>query len=153
MRRLPFDSAVVRSSKLGCEAASCGTASMSAVRTPSALQSDRETRAHHAAADDGDVEAHSCLAHAACTSRSTASGVFSRAAVSTSGAPSVTSTSSSMRTPMFQNSFGTRGDGTDVDAGLDGQRHAGLEHPPLAADLVVAHVVHVQDPASVRCGD
>ena len=35
MRRLPFDNAVVRSSKLGCAAASCGTASMSAVRTPS----------------------------------------------------------------------------------------------------------------------
>jgi len=33
MRRLPLDSAVVRSSKLGCEAESCGTASISATFT------------------------------------------------------------------------------------------------------------------------
>ena len=33
--------------------------------------------------------------------------------------------------------------GRDVDAGLDGQAHAGLEHAPLVADLVVADVVHV----------
>src|SRR5688572_18117732 len=33
--------------------------------------------------------------------------------------------------------------GRDVDAGLDGQRHAGLEHAPLVADLVVTDVVHV----------
>src|SRR6187399_2977372 len=33
--------------------------------------------------------------------------------------------------------------GSNVDAGLDGQRHAGLEHAPLVADLVVADVMHI----------
>ncbi len=108
MRRLPFDSAVVRSSKLGCDAESCGTASISATRTIESLQRDGQAGADHAAADDGDVER---VVHADCTRRSTASGVFSSAAVNTSGASWVTSTSSSMRTPMFQNSLGTRGEG------------------------------------------
>ncbi len=34
--------------------------------------------------------------------------------------------------------------GRDVDARLHGQHHAGLQHAPLAADLVVADVVHVE---------
>jgi len=76
------------------------------------LQGDRETRAHHAAADDGDVVglARGLRAHDD-TRCSIASHVFSNAAVNTSGAPPVTRTSSSMRAPMFQNSFGTRGAG------------------------------------------
>ena len=49
-----------------------------------------------------------------------------------------------MRTPMFQNSCGTRGRGPDVDPGLDGKRHARLEHPPFAAHLVVTHIVHIE---------
>ena len=49
-----------------------------------------------------------------------------------------------MRMPMPWNLFGTpRRAGRDVDAGLDGQRHARLEHAPFVADLVVADVVHV----------
>ena len=109
MRRLPFDSAVVRSSKLGCEAASCATASISAMVSPQAVERDREARAHHAAADDRDVEAllGSCRLH----QRLDGFGLLPSAAVITSGAARVTSTSSSMRTPMFQNSFGTRGAG------------------------------------------
>src|SRR5271154_1126012 len=63
----------------------------------------RERRTHHAAADNGHIEAH--------RSASMASGVFSSAPVRTSGAPWVTSTSSSIRIPMFQNSFGTLGEG------------------------------------------
>src|SRR5262245_37373844 len=34
--------------------------------------------------------------------------------------------------------------GADVEAGLDGQRHARRERPPLAAAAVVAGVVHVE---------
>src|SRR5688572_25040250 len=33
--------------------------------------------------------------------------------------------------------------GADVDAGLDGHRHAGLEHAPLVAHLVVTDIVHI----------
>ena len=70
--------------------------------------------ADHASAHDGDVVGRRDVLpvdHAACSSDSIASGVFSSAAVNTSGASAVTNTSSSMRTPMFQNSAGTRGEG------------------------------------------
>ena len=55
MRRLPFDNAVVRSSKLGCAAASCGTASIERRAHAESLERHGQARAHHAAADDGDV--------------------------------------------------------------------------------------------------
>ena len=114
MRRLPFDNAVVRSSKLGCDAASCGTASMSADAHAEPLERDGKTRADHAAADDGDVEPsrrvaarharqHQAFDRPRASSRAPPSAPPER--------PSVTSTSSSMRTPIFQNSLGTRGEG------------------------------------------
>ena len=89
MRRLPLDNAVVRSSKLGCNAESWGMASINAMRAP------RPPSATPRLAP----------------SRSIASGVFSSEPLSTSAAPLVTSTSSSIRMPMFQNSLDTRGDG------------------------------------------
>ena len=46
--------------------------------------------------------------------------------------------------PMFQNSFGILRRGPNVDSRFDGQRHARLQHAPLAADFVVAHIVHIQ---------
>ena len=108
MRRLPFDNAVVRSSKLGFDAAVVRNGLDQGHSNIETLERHGQTGADHAAAHNGDVER---VVHAACTKRSMASGVFSSAAVSTSGASRVTSTSSSMRMPMFQNSLGTRGEG------------------------------------------
>ena len=34
--------------------------------------------------------------------------------------------------------------GANIDARLDGERHAGLEHSPFPAHLVVADVVHIE---------
>jgi len=67
-----------------------------------------ERRPHGTAADDGDVE------HAGYLSRTAASTSFTRfgqSAVRMSRPFAVTSTSSSMRTPMFQNALGTFGAG------------------------------------------
>ena len=83
-------------------------------------------------------------AHAAAIRRSISSGSVGMPAVRTSGLPSVTTTSSSMRTPMPHHSRRTSLlPGGDVDAGLDGGDHARLQQPPLVADLVLADVVHV----------
>ncbi len=50
-----------------------------------------------------------------------------------------------MRMPMLWKRLGTpRRAGRNVDPGLDGHHHAGLEHAPFVADLVVADVVHVE---------
>ena len=92
---------------------------------PERRQCGRQSGADHAAADDRDIEwlrgvewlggiepyLAAASHQAASIKASIASGDFSSAAVITSAAPLVTSTSSSMRTPMFQNSFGMRGDG------------------------------------------
>ena len=60
-----------------------------------------EREADHAAAGDGDVAAQrASAAHAAAIRRSISSGSVGMAAVRTSGLPAVTTTSSSMRTPM-----------------------------------------------------
>ena len=57
----------------------------------------------------------------------------------------VTSTSSSMRTPMFQKRFGTLSRRADVEARLDGEHHAGLQLARTCPSMhVVAGVVHVQ---------
>jgi hypothetical protein len=88
------------------------------------------------------VAAH--VPQAACISRSISSGSFGASADSTSAPARVTSTSSSMRMPMPHHFFGDAARARrDVEAGLDRQHHARLEHAPLVADLVVADVVHV----------
>ncbi len=75
-----------------------------------------------------------CAAHAAAISASISSGSFGTPPVSTSQPLRVTTTSSSMRTPMFQKRLRHRARaGRDVDARLDRQHHARLEHPPLVA--------------------
>ena len=105
MRRAPLPSAVVRSSKLGCAALSGATASIEQHPQRRVLQRQRQTRAHHAAADDGDI-ARACRRmrshHAAAISASISSAALGTSSVSTSQPARVTTTSSSMRTPTFQ---------------------------------------------------
>ena len=63
---------------------------------------------------------------------------------STSPPPAVTSTSSSMRTPMPRYASGTPSRSVrEVEAGLDGEHHAGLERPRARRRVVGADVVHV----------
>ncbi len=85
-----------------------------------------------------------CQLRASRISASTSATALGASAVSTSQPASVTSTSSSMRTPMSRSALGHVVRGADVQAGLDGERHARRQRAPLAGALVVARVVHVQ---------
>ena len=150
MRRLPFDSAVVRSSKLGCSAVPNGLRFDQRDLERELRQREREARADETAAGDGDVDGRrrQDLIAGALGSHSSASrsrpDPSAAPPVSTSLPSRVTATSSSMRTPMFHQRLATPlRAGGNVDARLDRHHHAGLEHAPLLADLVVADVVHV----------
>ena len=117
--------------------------------TIESLQRDGQARADHAAADDGDVER---AVHADCTRRSTASGVFSSDAVKTSGCAMGHQHivfDAHTDVPEF---LRVAGRGADIDAGLDGQRHAGLEDSPFSAHLVIADVVDIETQPVSRCG-
>ena len=141
MRRLPFDNAVVRSSKLGCEAESCGTASISATRSPS----PSSATARLAPTMPPPTMAMSKVS----LTRRTPDA---RSPPGSSPAPPV-STSGSARghqhvildanadVPEFLRKARRR---SNVDAGLDGQGHSRLQHPPFAAHFVVADVVHIE---------
>ena len=144
-RRLPPESAVVRASKLGWSSAPGATGSTTTTSSGRSRKRRSEREPDHAAAGDGHVAAQGLRrVHAAAISRSISSGSVGMPAVRTSGLPSVTTTSSSMRTPMPRHSRRTSLlPGGDVDAGLDGGDHARLQQSPLVADLVLADVVHV----------
>ena len=153
MRRLPFESAVVRSSKLGCEAASCGIASIRATlelraapmrrrgwRPPCRRPRWRRRNAVH-------------VASAACTRASIASGVFSSAAgqhLRRTGGHQHFILDANADVPEFLRDARR---GSDVDPRLDGEHHPRFQHPPFAADLVVADIMHVEARASGRCDD
>ncbi len=75
---------------------------------PGAGQRQRQARPHHAAPDDGDIALlRGRRGHAAAINASIASGSFGASSVRTSQPLRVTTTSSSMRTPMFQKRFDT----------------------------------------------
>ena len=79
--------------------------------------------------------------------------VLGMAAVSTSWPVAVTSTSSSMRTPMPRQRASTRSSsGGDVEAGLDRQHHARLERARLLVGVVGAARRARRARASGSCG-
>ena len=106
MRRPPFDSAVVRSSKLGWSWAPKAVASISATLQGQLRERECKAGADQAAAGDRDVDL-ARSAHAALIHFSIASGSLTSPAVSTSLPSRVTATSSSMRTPMFHQRLAT----------------------------------------------
>ena len=114
MRRLPLDSAVVRSSKLGCPNVPNGCASISATSRSSCGQRQREGRADETAAGNRDVDVQRLDVEADAARSDRIHQLLDRVrllsaapAVSTSLPSPVTATSSSMRTPMFHQRFAT----------------------------------------------
>ena len=117
---------------------------------------ERQGRADHPAAADGDVAGRRVagrLAHAVRMTRSTSSGVRGRPIgqhlAATRRDRDVVLDAHADVPPAARHALAAR---RDVDARLDGQAHARFEHAPFVADLVVADVVYVHARASDRYG-
>src|SRR5512141_942352 len=147
---VPLASAVVRSSKLGCCSPVPGaTASITATRSPSgasASASDAPTRPpptmarSNSAARSLAFKAARSRAHEALDLDGAARQPGRQQVAAVRGHHDVVLDAHADVPPPLRRALGA---GRDVDARLDRQHHAGLEHPPLVADLVVADVVHV----------
>src|SRR4029079_8175414 len=153
MRRLPLDNAVVRSSKLGCPNVPNGWAS---IRTTSSASS-ASANASVAPTSPPPQTATSQLtpsglgATVAIHQLLYGVGVFRRTAgehiVARARHRNVVLDAHADVPPAFGDALRP---GRNVDAGLDRQRHAGLQDAPLLADLVVADIVHIH-PEPVTC--
>src|SRR3954468_7182816 len=142
--REPLPSAVVRSSKLGCAAESAGTLSMSSVRSfvlrsasaklAPTIPPPTMTTSHSCIVISGhrgheSLDGHGLLRHA--VGEHLAAVARHDHVVFDADAGALEFSRDSRRTVG------------NVDARLDGEPHAGFEHAPLVADLVVTHVMHV----------
>src|SRR5918994_2326403 len=146
MRRLPLEIAVVRSSKLGCPKVPTGWASIrttSSSSSASARASVAPTRPPPLIATSQPSTSELCAPgsiHQLLYCR----GIFRRAGrehfVTRAGHRNIVLDTHADVPPALRDALRA---GRNVDAGLDGQRHPGLEDAPLLADLVVADVVHV----------
>src|SRR5918995_2708283 len=141
IRRLPLEIAVVRSSKLGCPNVPNGWASIrttSRDSSASARASVAPTRPPPQIATSGLCATGSIHPLLYC------GRIFRRAGrehlVTRAGHRNIVLDAHTDVPPALRDALRAGG---NVDAGLDGQRHSGLEHAPLLADLVVADVVHV----------
>src|ERR1017187_10214639 len=138
MRRVPFDNAAVASSKIGCAAASGGTASINATRTSSPLSATPRLAPTM-------PPPTMAISNESFTPRTSASprlhqalesfgSLFERRRQDLRSAPG------HQYVVLYSNADvpelpGYAGRGANVNARLHGQRHTGLEDPPLSADL------------------
>src|SRR5687768_5658686 len=141
MRRLPLEIAVVRSSKLGWPNVPNGWAS---IRTTS-RDSSASASARVAPTRPPPQIATSELCAPGSIHQLLYCGRFFRRAggehfVTRARHRDIVLDTHTNVPPALRDALGAGG---DVDAGFDGKRHAGLQHAPLLADLVVADVVHV----------
>src|SRR5688572_599163 len=141
MRRLPLEIAVVRSSKLGCPKVPNGWAS---IRTTSSASS-ASARARVAPTRPPPQIATSELCARGSIHQLLYCGRLFRCAgrehlVTRARHRDIVLDAHADVPPALRDALRAGG---NVDAGLDRQRHPGLEHAPLLANLVVAHVVDV----------
>src|SRR5690349_11997928 len=132
--REPLPSAVVRSSKLGCAAESGGTPSMSKVRSFVARSASAKLAP---TMPPPTITTSHCFTERIPCAGGHATGEHLAAVA---GHDHVVLDADADALELLRGAGGSRG---DVDARLDGERHARFEHAPLVADLVVADVVHV----------
>src|SRR5579863_407670 len=150
MRRLALPSAVVRSSQLGCAAVSTETPSTSSTRrllpasAAARLAPTMPPPMMATSTGAGALAADTAGTSAARHQRFDLVGVLGHARAQHLGAALgdqniVLDADADVAVALGHAVAG----GRQVQAGLDGEHHAGLEHTPLVAELVVAHVMHV----------
>src|SRR5882672_785627 len=145
IRRLPFESAVVRSSKLGCDAESWGTASISASFNPNGANA----AARLAPTMPPPTMAMSTACVTGCTSRRLHQRLdlfrgfleSARQHLGGFGGHQHLILDANADVPEFLR-YSRRG--SNVNPRFDGQHHPRLQYPPLAPDLVIADVMHVE---------